>query len=57
MSACITQQSWQSRQQVGVMFTPLGPAVKSASSVGQHLADVPVSVSGCVTFTANLITA
>lgn len=45
------------RQQGGVVFTPLGPAVKGGWSVSRNLAELPESVGGCVTFIANLITA
>lgn len=47
----------QSRQQGGVVFTPLGPAVKGGWGVSRYLAELPVSVCGCVTFITNLITA
>lgn len=45
------------RQQVGGVFTPLGPAVKGGWRVSQYLAELPASVCGCVTFIANLLTA
>lgn len=45
------------RQQGGVMFAPLGPAVKGGWSVSLYLAELPALVCGCVTFIANLLTA
>lgn len=47
----------QNRQQCGVMFSLLGPAVKGGWSVSRYPAVLPVSVCGGVTFFANLITA
>lgn len=43
-SACITQHLPGKRQQGGVVFTPLDPAVKGGCSVSQYLAELPASV-------------